>query len=146
MAEQVFARPVYVLDRDLTLPLSAKIWDTAERLTILHGESRASEKTKPFSEKGARCFALPEMSGKLSLEAMIHAVGADGVHDLWVEAGGSLFGALAREGRLQRAYLLLCPKWLGPEAKSAFAESPFVGVKAVGYSTLGQDALAEWTF
>lgn len=70
------------------------------------------------------------------------------MHDLWIEAGGTLFKSLWEKGLVQRAYLYVAPKWLGEEALSAFPKGilgfPGEGSK-VSWRMAGTDAICEVT-
>ncbi len=59
----------------------------------------------------------------LNLNAIISQIGRDGVHDLWVEAGGRCFQSLLLQHLINRALFYVSPKMLGDEAQSAFANS-----------------------
>jgi diaminohydroxyphosphoribosylaminopyrimidine deaminase/5-amino-6-(5-phosphoribosylamino)uracil reductase len=70
---------------------------------------------------GARCIAIPLTATGLALDAVITQIGEDGIHDLWIEAGGKCFAAFAGASLLQRAIIYVGSIWIG-EGKSAFPD------------------------
>ncbi|HEX2548368.1 MAG TPA: dihydrofolate reductase family protein, partial [Gammaproteobacteria bacterium] len=55
----------------------------------------------------------------LNLHQVLAHIGQDGVHDLWVEAGGKCFSAFMKNKLLNQAYIYIAPKWIEP-GKPAF--------------------------
>lgn len=112
-------KPLYVLDRELSLGPTARILETAERLTLFHGPCPPEEAAKRLLSRGARLVELAPGEGGLALDAALRHIGADGVHDLWVEAGATLFRRLARLPGPGRVVLYVSPIWLGGDAPAA---------------------------
>ena len=54
----------------------------------------------------------------LNLNSVFEHLGHLGYHDVWVEAGATLFNALHRALLVDRTYLYLVPRVLGPRALS----------------------------
>jgi diaminohydroxyphosphoribosylaminopyrimidine deaminase/5-amino-6-(5-phosphoribosylamino)uracil reductase len=119
MLDEVISKPLYILDSGLTLPLTAKVFQTAKSITIFHANDARIERRQKLTAKGARCVPLTHSSEGLSLQEAVRIIGQDGVHSLWIEAGGECFAAFVNQRLLQRAYLYIAPKWLG-EGKPAF--------------------------
>jgi len=136
VGDKIFAKPVYVLDRSSRVPSTASVFQTAKNLTIFcnPGIRRAN--------LGVRTVEIPDTVPFLN-EALSQ-IGKDGIHDLWVEAGGTCFRALLNDGLLNRAFIYFSPKWLGEKALSAFPES-FSLSKEVDcrWSSFGDEALCE---
>lgn len=141
-----YGKTIYVLDRNLVTPLNAKIFTTATRLIFLHAKTARPETIAAFTEKNAHCFAIAADAQGLHLPEAIQLIGQQGVHDLWVEAGGVCFAALARAHLLQHAYLYVSPKWLGQYAQSAFANDVDFLTNGRHWSNLGDDAVFKIEF
>lgn len=134
-------KPVYVLDRTLSLSLSSQIFETSGRLTIFHLENISEDKRLALRAKKATCIGIP--SSVDFLEKALDVIANHGVHDLWIEAGGRMFESLVSKGLLQRAFLYISPKWFG-EGTSAFnGRDIFKSTRSVRWSFLGADALCE---
>ncbi len=87
------SKPVAVLDSKARLPHTAKIHQTAKKLHVYRDKN---------------------------LMATLSDLGALGYHDVWVEAGASLFNALHEAGLVQRTILYLVPNSLGEKALSLY--------------------------
>ena len=136
LEEETLAKPVYILDRLLAIPLGARIFNTASKITLFH---QAGLDTTEFNKLGAHCVPMVNLS-----EILLH-IGTEGVQDLWVEAGGQCFQSLCEQGFAQRALLYLGASWLGKKAQSAFAENfdVFTRAQAIHWQMFGRDALCE---
>ena len=137
-------RPVYVLDRLGKMPLTARLWSTASRIVIFHGSHAHPDRLEALSQRGALLVEVSEVDGQLNLEEVIGRCGKDGVHRLWVEAGGRLFESLVSEGRVQQGWIYLGAKWIG-NGVSAFGGQVnwFDGAKSVHWSGSDNDGLCE---
>src|SRR5262249_31121835 len=118
----IIAKPVYLIDRTLSLNLDAQILLTAQQLTVFHSHTVDQNKIALCAEKGIRCIAVSENDQGLNLLEILQQIGKDGKHDLWIEAGGFLFQQLAMQHLLQRAYIYVAPRWLGSSALAAFGD------------------------
>jgi diaminohydroxyphosphoribosylaminopyrimidine deaminase/5-amino-6-(5-phosphoribosylamino)uracil reductase len=121
LPEGEFAKPVYVLDKESITPANAKIFQSAERVTIVN---------------------------KTDLNQILQDIGQDGIHNLWIEAGGKCFSAFLQADLIQRAFIYIAPKWLGAEAQAAFDLNIdiFASAKKQQWQALGQDAVCELIF
>ena len=70
-----------------------------------------------LSERGVRIESVPEMDGRLSLEAVLDRLGELEVNELQVEAGPTLAGELVRQSLVDELLLYLSPRLLGHEAR-----------------------------
>jgi len=119
VGEQVVAKPVAVLDRTRCLNASAHIHQTAKHLHVYHG--------KPHEEQ-------------LNLKAILEDLGRIGYHDVWVEAGGTLFNSLHQAGLVQRTYLYLVPTILGTQAVSLYGQdNSLVNAKNIAWEPMGDN-------
>lgn len=82
------SKKIYILDSRARLPLTAKILKTAEKITVFYSED--SDCTH-LENKNVRCIKVSKNNFGLNLNAVLEKIGADGVHDLWVEAGAQCF-------------------------------------------------------
>ena len=68
-------------------------------------------------------LALPDARGRVDLAAMMRELGARGINELHVEAGGKLNGALLDAGLIDELVLYVAPCLLGDPARGV-AEFP----------------------
>jgi diaminohydroxyphosphoribosylaminopyrimidine deaminase / 5-amino-6-(5-phosphoribosylamino)uracil reductase len=120
LANEVIAKPLYILDSQLRLPLTAQIFRTAKSLTIFHDRHAPAEKRAQLQTANVKCIAVSTDNEGLRLPEILALIGADGCHDLWVEAGGRSFHSFLSANLAQTALIYVAPKILGPEATPAF--------------------------
>lgn len=140
-----YKKPIYILDSNLSISSSAKIFSSAEKVVIFHHKNVDKDKIVLFEKNNISCIAVSSDQQGLDLFEVIGLIGEAGVHDLWVEVGGSCFAAFAKAKLLQKAFIYVAPKWLGKDAQVAFTENEdiFTGVKANKWLVLGSDAVCE---
>ncbi len=109
---RVLAKPIYMLDSRLQLPLTAKIFKTAQSITVFHGKNISMLKREQLIGLNVRCIELESTVHGLNLQQAIALIGQDGIHDLWIEAGGKCFASLVHDKLLQRAYIYISLRWL----------------------------------
>ena len=141
-------KPIYVLDSQLQFPLTATLLSTSGRLTILHAANIKNSRKKELTAAGVRCVGVNTDQKGLNLLDMLKIIGEDGVHDLWVEAGGKCFQSLLSQHLLNRAFIYVAPVVLGPDATPAFTGALNIqdGAKEVRWRALGLDALCELSY
>jgi diaminohydroxyphosphoribosylaminopyrimidine deaminase/5-amino-6-(5-phosphoribosylamino)uracil reductase len=141
---QVMAKPIYVLDSQCNFPLKAALFQTAQSITLFHAENADTDKQRTLTECGVRCVPIRSASGRLDLSEIVHCIGKDGVHDLWIEAGGQCFAAFIRQKLLRRAWIYVAPRWLG-SGQSAFPENFTLDISPceIHWQQFGKDALCE---
>ncbi len=115
----ILAKPVYILDSHLRLPLTAKIFKTAKTITVFHGTHINELMREQLITQGVRCIELASAAEGLNLQQAIASIGQDGIQDLWIEAGGKCFSSFIRHKLLQRAYIYISLQWLN-HGKIAF--------------------------
>lgn len=146
--KEVFVKPIYVLDRCLTSPLSLTIFQTGALITLFHNAAVSAAQIAAFTDKGIRCVPIAEANGELDLHEIIKFVGAEGVHDLWVEAGGRCFESLLHQQLLSSAKIYVAPKILGEKGYSAF-KFPYdfmPQAKTCRWQQVGSDVMVEMDF
>ena len=76
---------------------------------------------------------------------MIKDIGQDGIHDLWVEAGGKLFSALIQEKLIQRAFIYIAPMTIGKLGVEGFIteNNLFKNMKEIKWQICDRDMIAE---
>ena len=120
-------RPVrrLVLDARAELPSDAAIFDDVE-LNPLHiftqQDASESEITR-LESLGAHVHSVPKTNLGLDLESVMGVVQELGVESVLCEGGAKLANSLIRKDLIQRLYLLVAPKTLGPGGILAFGDS-----------------------
>lgn len=144
---EIFAKPIYILDGSLSLSTDANIFSTAKSVTLLHSAEADLSKREMFASAGVRCVAIASHGNKLELTEVMRQIGQDGVHDLWVEAGGVLTGQLIQESLVQRCLFYVAPTWLerGLDALTFDIESKLSNVQ-FSWHKFGEDLLADIIF
>jgi diaminohydroxyphosphoribosylaminopyrimidine deaminase/5-amino-6-(5-phosphoribosylamino)uracil reductase len=115
---EVIPKAVYIIDRNLEIPVSAKIFQTAKEVMVFQNES---------------------------LSEILEKIAEDGVHDLWVEAGGQLFTSLLTENLVQRAFVYVAPKIIGSGGVEGFIaeNNVFRNAKDIRWENYGADVVCE---
>ncbi|MDR3442705.1 MAG: bifunctional diaminohydroxyphosphoribosylaminopyrimidine deaminase/5-amino-6-(5-phosphoribosylamino)uracil reductase RibD [Legionella sp.] len=111
------AKPVAIIDRQLSLNSEACIFSAASHCLIYHGDERQ------VSYPNSSFYLMPAKDEAMDLGAVIRHLGELGYHDVWVEAGGAVFSALHREGLVHRTYLYLVPTSMEQNAISAYQQN-----------------------
>ncbi|MDF3055518.1 MAG: ribD [Gammaproteobacteria bacterium] len=149
LGNQIYAKPLYVIDPRLDIQISAKIFKTGAQCCIFHLKSASSDKKDAFIAQGVHCVAVPEKDDRLSLQYIVDYLGKEaGVHELWVEAGGACFQGLLLEQLVQRILIYIAPKTLGFQALSAFSvtDNLFKNISIITWQQFGQDVLCEMLY
>ncbi|MEO8401390.1 MAG: bifunctional diaminohydroxyphosphoribosylaminopyrimidine deaminase/5-amino-6-(5-phosphoribosylamino)uracil reductase RibD [Gammaproteobacteria bacterium] len=143
----VIAKPLYILDRQLTCPLDAAIFTTAQSITVFHAVHADQEKREQLQAQGARCVVIDETPEGLNLIPIIEHIGNDGAHDLWVETGGKCLASFLKNNALQKLLLYIAPVWFG-RGQSAF--KPGFSIDLTDFSgswqQIGPDSVLEIDF
>lgn len=145
---QSIAKPLYVMDTHLQLPLTAQVLKTCKPVTVLHGPGVDRAQAQALAAQGVRCceVAVDATTGQLNLEAVFALIGADGCHDVWVEAGGRLFSALVSARLVHCGIIYVAPTWLGCKGLDAFVGDQLPTAREVKWEIVGQDAVCEMLF
>lgn len=126
-------KTIFILDRTLRTPLSAKIFKNLSRqpgkgqplsrhpdegqnpvnITVYHSPNADDKVKAQFIERGIKCVEIVENKYGLDLTQVINDIGRQGVHDLWLEAGAKCYNAMINIGLVQRALLYVAPKIIG---------------------------------
>lgn len=143
--EAVIAKPLYILDSQLRLPLNARVLNTAKSVTLFHSDKAPAEKRERLRQMHVQCIVVDSDHQGLNLAAILAIIGKEGHHDLWVEAGGRCFQSFLSQHLAQRVFIYIAPKFLGSTATPAFS-SPFacsVDPTQFTWNPHGADMVAE---
>lgn len=110
--QQEIAKPIFILDRRLRMPMDAKLWRTAESITIFYDPSQvqAPLHVKRLQDRGAQCLPVTCDDKQLSWAHVLDTIGEIGVHSLWVEAGQVATHSLINSNLWQRFILVEATK------------------------------------
>ena len=145
LGEQVESKRLYILDRSLQLTADYTIWQNTQPITVFYAAEKAGTLNQTLVQQGVRFIAVPEAPAGLDLAAILQIIGAEGVHDLWVEAGGRLLSSLLAADRVDQLQLYTAPTWLGASAQDAFSDQllNFAQFPHKHWQQVGDDALCE---
>jgi len=106
-----------IVDRHGQLPIAARVLAGGEVLVVTNGARN------PQWPAGVEVLPLPDDDGRVDLAAMMRELGARGINELHVEAGGKLNGALLDAGLIDEVLLYVAPCLIGDPARGV-AEFP----------------------
>lgn len=111
-----------VLDRQLRLPLEAKIFGS-EASTMLFASSSWSglPKVEQLRQKGVTVLFVNEHTGELDLRQVLLELHNRQILSVMVEGGSRLSASFIREKLVDKIYMFIAPKLFGGDALSAFA-------------------------
>nr|SPS04763.1 fused diaminohydroxyphosphoribosylaminopyrimidine deaminase;5-amino-6-(5-phosphoribosylamino) uracil reductase [Candidatus Nitrotoga fabula] len=123
-----------VLDSRLQLPVTARVLHggNVRVYTVTHD----SQKIAALEKVGAQVVVLPDVSGRVDLNAALRDLAANGCNEVLVEAGAILNGALLQAGLVDELLIYVAPQLLGDMAR---------GIAELGELTrLDQRVELEW--
>jgi diaminohydroxyphosphoribosylaminopyrimidine deaminase/5-amino-6-(5-phosphoribosylamino)uracil reductase len=144
LSSEIISKKVYVLDRTLQTSPGSLLFQTSE-VVLIHGPLTPveNERRKNFPPS----VTLRQMTvdhGRLNLKSVLQFIGEQGAHELWVEAGGTLFQTLISEGLTQKSYLYVAPKWVGESGLPAFSYfNNWEKARRLRWNPRGRDVVAE---
>ena len=110
-----------VLDSRLRIAPKAKVlrW-VHEQPTIVCTTAQApTQNIQILQEQGVQVFVLPQKNGKVSLKAVLAALGKEGLSSVLLEGGSTLNASALHEGLVNQVRLYVAPQLLGgQDAKS----------------------------
>ena len=104
-----------VVDSHLRLPSAARILCGGN--VVVYTATQDAEKVAALEKSGARVSVLPDVNGRVDLNAMLYHLAASGCNEVLVEAGSALNGALLQAGLVDELVLYLAPQLLGDMAR-----------------------------
>ena len=107
------------------------------------GPGAPRDRTGPLRDAGVRIHRVPAGRKGLELGAVLRVCWEEGITSILCEGGGRLAGSLLETDRVDRLYLYLAPRFLGPEAVPAFPfqARPPGARRIVTVDALGRDAV-----
>lgn len=145
LGTEVYKKPLYILDRHISVPLSAKIFDSTKQITIFHDADLSEQHQQRLQPMGIRFIPIKSDKKGLNLSDVLEQIALDGKIDVWIEAGGRSFQSFIQNSLLQRAFIYVAPLWLGENAQPAFtAENPLKGAIPTNTTHLGKDTCFEF--
>lgn len=142
---EIISKPIFILDRNLTTPLDAKIFTTTSQQYFFHQADVAPETKQALENLGATCIEVPVENAKLSLPHVIQAIGEFGMHKVWIEVGGTCLQQLIQANLLKKLYIYIAAKTYGNSFTAAFDQQLDLAqtAKDISWSNLGNDGLCE---
>jgi diaminohydroxyphosphoribosylaminopyrimidine deaminase/5-amino-6-(5-phosphoribosylamino)uracil reductase len=111
-----------VLDRDLSLPLDAKIFNAeAKTLVFASADGFDHHKETRLRQNGVEVITAGATSGGLDLRQILEELHRRQVLSVLVEGGSRLSAAFVRSGLADKLYMFLAPKLFGSDGLSSFA-------------------------
>ncbi|RQS16425.1 bifunctional diaminohydroxyphosphoribosylaminopyrimidine deaminase/5-amino-6-(5-phosphoribosylamino)uracil reductase RibD [Burkholderia sp. Bp9002] len=103
-----------VVDSMLRTPASARLLNGGEPVRIYYADAHMNDGHKEILEsRRAELRHLPNVAGRVDLQALIGELGQEGINELHVEAGGNLNGALIRAGLVDELLMYIAPRLIG---------------------------------
>jgi len=146
-----------VLDSHLRLPLRSKLVRNVKGdLLVFTARALNSPRARELRHAGVEIEQVPTRRGRLSLDAVLAALGKRGILHALVEAGAKLNGAFLGESLVDRLILFIAPRTLGENAvpfaifgtgasrRRSLAHLPYLRVISV--RQFGPDLCIEGTF
>lgn len=116
-----------IVDGRLRIPLRARVLaGDAAAGTLIATAARNHRKLGMLRERGATVLAMGGSGERLSLRALLRALGDRGILSVLLEGGGSLAGAALREGVVDRVVFFYAPKLIGGDGL------PMIGPLGIG--------------
>jgi len=140
--------PLFILARKPVLPASLHIFRQPRQITVLHDANVDSKILSDLHGRGIKTQGIKSTDNYVDLLSILNYIGAQGIHNLWVEAGGRLSQAMFEADLVHTALLYVAPKWLGSDAMPAFQslEAPWAPAKQIFWFRAGEDIVGQWQF
>lgn len=146
--DQAIGKHLFIIDQMASLPEKSKIFTTALTITLFHSAAASKERLSLLAAKGIKCILIPTEQNRLELSKIVDYMGKIGLHDVWVEAGGTFFSTLIEKELVQKAFILIAPLFLGQAATDGFPtfSNLMKNAKKIRWDSLGKDGLCEILF
>ncbi|MCI9487556.1 MAG: bifunctional diaminohydroxyphosphoribosylaminopyrimidine deaminase/5-amino-6-(5-phosphoribosylamino)uracil reductase RibD [Lachnospiraceae bacterium] len=107
--------PVRIIcDTGLRTPLTSQVVSTAGQVpTILATCSGDRERWAAYEKAGCRILFVDKKGGHIDLEALMEALGRDGIDSILLEGGGTLNWSALESGIVRKVQAYLAPKLFG---------------------------------
>jgi len=137
-ADGIHQKKVFLLDRQLVLPSTAELLNTAESITLFHEEGAELN----YCHDKLELVCCKKSKSGLNLNEVITYLGQQGLHDIWLEVGSRCLNGFLKANLLNRLIIYLCPTLLGPEALDGFIAAH--NLPKPSWQRLGSDIMAEF--
>lgn len=111
-----------ILDTRAALSADSALMTSLEEAPtwIFVGAEADTEKVKKLERAGARLFAPQSMDERIALKQVLETLWENGVRSVFCEGGATVGAALLSKDLVNRVYLFVAPRLLGPDAVPAF--------------------------
>ena len=101
-----------VCDSHLRTPLDCQLVRTAREVPTLIATCQ-EKGWEPYLAAGCHLLACPGEDGRVNPDALLTALGAQGIDSVLVEGGGQIHWAFLKAGLVNKTYTYIAPKLLG---------------------------------
>ena len=106
--------PLLILDRQLKIPLSSKIFKDTSRQIYIFSSINTNKKYK----SNVILVKTPSNNQKLNLKFIIKYVASQNINNIFVESGPNLLSSLITDNLVDEFLFYIAPKILGNNSKS----------------------------
>ena len=111
-----------VLDRDLRLPETSRVFNTDAPTLVFASEERIDpHKYAIMEKKGVEIVVVPEHAGGLDIKSVLAVLHKKNILSVFVESGSRLSGSFLRLHLADKVYMYIAPKIFGGDGLSSFA-------------------------
>lgn len=110
-----------IVDSQLRLKPDARLLGLPGRVVVLTTRAGGAAADALAAAGAGIETVAADADGRVSLHAALERLAALGVNSVWVEAGPTLAGTLARDGLVDELVVYLAPQILGDSARGMFA-------------------------
>lgn len=140
LPQGITAKSLAILDRTCQLSLETPALQLARHSYIFHDPQWMPSHSSP---QVTYC-AIPTIDARLDLVQLIMRLGNMGFHDVWVEAGATLFNELHHLNLVNRTYLYVAPTLVGDDGIAAYQRKDWLGAAAhIEWQTLDNNSVAK---
>jgi diaminohydroxyphosphoribosylaminopyrimidine deaminase/5-amino-6-(5-phosphoribosylamino)uracil reductase len=132
-----------VLDSEARTPLNSKLLQTVgiAPVWIISAADSEPPRRAALEAAGARVLKVKRGSAGLDLGEVWSLLWCEGVRSVFCECGSRLAASLLSAGSVQRLYLFISARMLGPKGPPAFAPGALEGWAVREARTVGDDAV-----
>ncbi|MBA4393541.1 MAG: bifunctional diaminohydroxyphosphoribosylaminopyrimidine deaminase/5-amino-6-(5-phosphoribosylamino)uracil reductase RibD [Desulfobacca sp.] len=102
-----------IIDPCLRISKKAQILDDPKKTLIVSGHLVPIHRKKALESMGVEILSLPEQEGRVSIQALLAALGRRGITSLLVEGGAGIFGSFLMERQVDKLVLFFAPCLIG---------------------------------
>ncbi|MDX1902330.1 MAG: bifunctional diaminohydroxyphosphoribosylaminopyrimidine deaminase/5-amino-6-(5-phosphoribosylamino)uracil reductase RibD [Gammaproteobacteria bacterium] len=140
---KIFPKKLYILDRHLSITHDARIFSSAKSVTLFYSSQITSRHPIHSSKCPIHYIPIEERNNTLDLHHILEVIGADGIHDLWVEAGGTLLTSFLQKNLVQTILFYIAPIVLS-KGQKAFENFTFnFNDHPIHWQQYGKDVVAQ---